>query len=512
MKSRTKLSALLLAAIIFAAGCTPTGELLPEIMEGEIDQPPQGIEVTPGQKTEITLAYSPEDFINPYKCTSENNLSLMPLVYEGLFTITEEFSAENALCESYNNANGIWNFSIKQGVKFHNGQELTAKDVVFSIKTAQNSAKYAQKSANISQVLQSGKYSISISLHTADSLLPLLLDMPIIPDNSAQIPSPAGTGRYTMHAEDGITELLANESYRTGAAPIKKISLSAIYEDSEIAYVVGSSILDAVYFEKPFEASAPIRGSFDTFTYPTRDFHYLGINKTTGQLSNPFLRKAISVAVERKQITQKAFSGYADAAELPISPSISAFGSKLETLNEILKQGEFRDANGDGILEDSAGMPLKFTIIVPEESLVKKQAANVAAQTLTAAGISVTSLPLPREEFLRRVTNGNFELYYGETILNEQFDISAIVAEGGAANFGGASTATQTYIAALKSSDVSATATAREQLYNIFEQDMPIIPLAFGRGCVVSAKNMMNPVIGAAENPYYNLHEWANPS
>lgn len=506
MKNKTALIALILA-FSMVSGCTPTGGILPdEPLDKNGDAVPSA-SITPGQKKEITLAFSPEDSMNPYQMKSENNLRLSPLIYEGLFVVTESFTAKNALCENYSFEGNKWTLSIKQGVTFHNDSALTAKDVEFSIKTAQASEHYAPSCANIASVLARGKYELEITLHEPDALLPLLLTMPIIPNNSMQTPS--GTGMYVINQQDGTNFLTANESYSGGAPTIKLINLSAIYDDSELAYVVGSSIVDAVAYEKPFEAASPIRGTFDTATYATTDFHYIGINRSDELLSSPAVRRVISQAISREQIVQKAFSGYADEAKLPISPELSSIKPTIEPLETLIKLGGFADTDGDGILSDSAGNLLKFTMLVPEESLVKKQAANVVAGSLSAAGISVTVESLPSEEFLSRVQRGEFELYYGETILNAEFDISPIVAAGGTANFSGESVATVTYINELKSASRADIDKARAELYRIFEQDMPVIPLAFGRGCVVSAKNVMNPIVGASANPYYNIASWA---
>lgn len=507
MKSRLRIAALVLA-VAMLSGCTPTGNILTDApLDKNGDVAPSSSTI-PGQKKEITLAFSPEDSMNPYQMKSENNLRLSPLIYEGLFTATESFTAKNALCENYSFEGNTWNFSVKQGVAFHNGAPLTAKDVEFSIKAAQASEHYAPSCANIASVSTRGKYELEITLNAPDSLLPLLLTMPIIPNNSMQTPS--GTGMYVVNQQDGSVFLSANESYSGGAPTIKLINLSAIYEDSELAYIVGSSIVDAVAYEKPFEAATPIRGTFDTATYATTDFHYIGINRTGELLSSPAVRRVISQAISREQIVQKAFSGYADETKLPISPEFSSIKSKIEPLGTLIKQGGFADTDNDGILNDSTGKQLKFTMLVPEENLVKKQAANVVAGSLSTAGISVSVEPLPQEEFLSRVHRGDFELYYGETILNSEFDISPLVAAGGGANFSGESVATATYINELKNAPSGNLDKARAELYGIFEQDMPLIPLAFGRGCVVSAKNVMNQIVGASSNPYYNIASWAS--
>ena len=134
-----------------------------------IDQPRQEKEeelaVPRGQKTSIALAYNPADPLNPYLTETEYNFYLLPLIYEGLFEIDGDFELQSLLCESYAQQDALqWTFEIKQGVLFHDGSELTARDVEYSINQSKQSPCFAARSQNIVSCAATGRYSLRIRL------------------------------------------------------------------------------------------------------------------------------------------------------------------------------------------------------------------------------------------------------------------------------------------------------------------------------------------------------------
>lgn len=463
-----------------------------------------------GQKTSIALAYNPADSLNPYLTETEYNFYLLPLIYEGLFGVDGEFELQNLLCESYARQDPLqWTFEIKQGILFHDGSELTARDVEYSINQSKESPCFSARSQNIVSCAATGRYSLRIRLASPDSQLPWLLTMPVIPRNGAAQPNPPGTGRYRLQTADGQASLLASESWRGGALGVTEIRLSVLYPDSDLSYAVGSGGVDAVCFERPFAASAAIRGDFDIGTFPTADLHYLGVNKNNGCLQNAFVRQAISAALDRESLAQKLFSGYADPALLPVSPARTQFTAQSGDADQLLARAGCQDTDGDGVLNGPDGANIQLRLLAPQSSDMKCQAARSMAQTLESHGLSVAVVELPEEEFRQALARDDFDLFYGETILNDQFDISQMVTAGGALCFGGPSQTVTAALAVWKEAEPQQALSAQRALYTAFSGDMPFVPLAFGRGCVATGKGLMNPVQGANRNPYYNVENWA---
>lgn len=73
--------------------------------------------------------------LNPVMDGTEVNSMLREALYEGLFEIKSDFTLENELCEDYTSDGTAFSFTIKKGIKFWSGAELTASDVAESLKT-----------------------------------------------------------------------------------------------------------------------------------------------------------------------------------------------------------------------------------------------------------------------------------------------------------------------------------------------------------------------------------------
>ena len=71
------------------------------------------------------------------------------------------------------------------------------------------------------------------------------------------------------------------------------------------------------------------------------------------------------------------------------------------------------------------------------ESTAKSAAANEIARQLQEAGLRVTVERLPWEEYTAALAARDFDLYLGEVYLTPDFDLSALIAPGGALNYGG---------------------------------------------------------------------------
>lgn len=518
MSAVGRLLALGLALLVLCAGCQvntiqpPSEQDQPVVDQPGPEKEPEPV-VSPGRKTAIALAYNPADPLNPYQTATESNYYLLPLIYEGLFQVDPSFELQPLLCESYVRQDELqWTFELKQGVLFHDGTELTARDVEASINQARQSPCFASKCLNIASCAAAGRYSLRVRLYEPDSQLPWLLTMPVVPRKSVSQPNPPGTGRYRVQAGQGEMSLLASETWRGGALGVKEIRLSALYPDSELSYAVGSGVVDAVSFERPFAASASLRGNFDSALFSTSDLHYIGVNKNNGCLQDPVVRQALSAALDREALVQKIFSGYGEPALLPVSPARTQFTAESGDADQLLNRAGCQDTDGDGIRNGPDGANIRLRLLVPQQNEMKCQAARLIAQALASHGIDVAVEELPEESFRQALARDDFDLFYGETLLNDQFDISQMVVAGGSLCFGGPS---QTVTAALevwKRADPGQALSAQRSLYRAFSGDMPFLPLAFGRGCVVTAKGLMNPVQGANRNPYYNVDQWADPA
>ena len=120
--------ALLLAVAVAVSGCA-VSEPEPE------DISPEQIPV-PAPVSELRLAYSASDSLNPYKMKTELNRQLIPLLYDSLTRVDPSYRPENRLAESVTYNGNICTVKLRRNILFSDGSLLQGADVVYSFRTA----------------------------------------------------------------------------------------------------------------------------------------------------------------------------------------------------------------------------------------------------------------------------------------------------------------------------------------------------------------------------------------
>ena len=184
---------------------------------------------------------------------------------------------------------------------------------------------------------------------------------------------------------------------------------------------------------------------------------------------------------------------------------ISASASAGVTIDVLLSSGEsatYSVTAGVSVTQDGAVVSLYS--LKPNDKVAMAQSI---AQSLSAWDLTVTVEVLPWEEYLAAVQTGDFDLYYGETKLTADWDLTRLLGTGGAMNYGGWSSAvTDGRLTAFR------TASNRQQagtgLYNHLTQEMPLIPLCFKSLSVLTHSGTVEGLHPTQSNVFYALSDW----
>lgn len=159
------------------------------------------------------------------------------------------------------------------------------------------------------------------------------------------------------------------------------------------------------------------------------DPNVLWFNLTPGNAAvkaKPYLqraefRQAISCAVDRNAIANTVFLGAAEPAYGPItsgnktwySPSAPAFPHDPARARALLAGIGLADRNGDGMLDDANGRPVKFSILTQARH-IRERTATMVQEHLRLAGIAVDVVALDPASLFGRFGKGDYEsIYYG---------------------------------------------------------------------------------------------------
>lgn len=350
-------------------------------------------------------------------------------VFEGLVRFAEDGSVKPALAASWEISNGglVYTFKLHEGVKFHDGTDLTADDVVFALtRISAEDSQNAQKAlyASILEVVAMDPKTVRITLSqpTGNFLFNLAWGDAVIvaPESAAEnANTPVGTGpfRFSGWVKGDSVEIVKNADYWGEPAKLDKATFKFISDPNAAFAAVMAGDIDAFPgFPAPEildQFAADPR--FIVITGSTEGETILSTNNKSGPLADIRVRKAIAHAIDRQAIIDGAMYGYGTPIGTHFAPHNPAYVDlTLETLYdpELSKKLLAEAGYADG---------LSLSLKLPPPSYARRGGEIIAAQ-LRAVGIETEISNLEWAGWLEQVFKGkDFDL----TIVShtEPFDI-----------------------------------------------------------------------------------------
>lgn len=243
------------------------------------------------------------------------------MTHNSLFYVAEDMSIQPDLVDSYEiNGDSEWIFHLKQGVKFHNGAEMTAKDVKASLelcKVSPDVATYGQSSGVIEVV---DDYTVKMTTdgpqsglladlcHHGNAILPADL----IESGHDFNADPVGTGPYKLvkwNTGESL-EFEAFEDYFKGEAPIKHVIWKIIPEGSSRTMALEAGEVDLIVEVETTDVSRMQDNSKITvFQEGATSHNFMMINNEKAPFDNIDFRRAIDAAIDKAAVVQVALNG-----------------------------------------------------------------------------------------------------------------------------------------------------------------------------------------------------------
>lgn len=466
------------------------------------------------EPTELVLPWEPNSSLHPITGNSKVNLSLSPLIYQGLFEPDRNFQPQNVLCEGYTVSEDglVWTLTLKE-TSFSDGSPLTAAEVMASLNKARQSERYESRLRDIARVSAGEEGTVVLTLSRANGALPALLDIPIVKEDKEAL-APLGTGAYVLtETVEGATVLTAREG---AAVPQETIPLKSVGNSDDLIDAFDAGEISLVSVDLNSSNALGFSGRMEITDYPTTGLLYLGMNCRSGYCREAGVRRAVSLAFDRATLVRRYLDDHASAAALPIHPrsdeydraAASALAQDREQAQAILEELGWT-LNEEGALERRRAL-LTLKLAVNQENTAKAALAEALADELRAVGFTVTVEKLPWEDFTAALTKGNFDLYLGETVLTADFDTEALFYSDGALNYGGFSSAEMDEkIDSYRASRGEERSAAAEALWSCFTEEAPIVALCFKNGSLLTQWGQVRGAAPTQRNLFYGLESWS---
>lgn len=256
------------------------------------------------------------------------NLYILDQVYEALTRIDDSGVVQPRLATEWEISPDCmtFTFKIRDGVKFHNGEALTAQDVAFTYQVAMETAACDTYLSKVASVEATDDSTVVITLSSPSaSFLNNTAEIYIMNEkyynevDGNMLEQGCGTGPYEIVDVDLSTEikLKAFEEYWECDVPIKNVIVRAVTDSTTAAVSFEAGELDFMQVSN-ISAYAPLaeNDKFNTELVTTLHTAYISLNNEVAPFDNKLVREALNYCVDRESMVAIAYEGLAVPAYL----------------------------------------------------------------------------------------------------------------------------------------------------------------------------------------------------
>ena len=385
-----------------------------------------------GYKNTLTWAHGADvTSLDPHQGKETPAVQVNTQIFDTLVTVDPETNeVVPQIAESWEQTDDqTYVFKIREGIKFHDGSDLTAEDVKFSLDRARNSAAVSYIVNFIEEVTVDDDHTVTVK--TTAPYAPTLRNLAIpfaaiVPkavveaDENAFIQNPVGSGPYKFvewNHGDHVT-LKAFDDYYAGKPETENLIMKVIPETSQRTIALETGEVDLAYDLAVNDI--PKVNSDDKLTVyeiPSLTCWYVSMNMNKKPFDNPKVREAMSMAIDRQTIIDTINAGSGQTADAIIAPAVFGYYSTGVK--------EYNPTKAKELLAE-AGYPNGFsTTLWVNDNQSRIEMCQAMQAMLLEVGVQCNLEVLEFGSFISRTTAGDHDLaYFGWTTSSGDADYS----------------------------------------------------------------------------------------
>lgn len=384
-------------------------------------------EQTVKKDTLIARTLADPTTFDPVKSSDINEQIIHYQIHESLVREEQDGSLVPAIAEKLEFSDDALeiNITLRDNVKFHNGEMVTVDDVVFSLNRSIESPFTTKVTSSMEKAEKIDDKTVLLKLKhpyapilgcLASSYLSIVPEKVVKADPEAFEKNPVGAGAYVFKEMKSGEKIVmeAFQDYYRGPASIKHLTFRIIPDATTALIALEKGEIDMT---RPSQANADRQAIMDNpdLTYHEAEqagYFMIAFNNAKGIFSNRELREAVSYAIDRDDILDGAINGMGTTVDVAMPGVCSEYYPKD------FKAHEYNIEKAKQLIKD-AGYPNGFKVkakIIGAENYMKPM--EIIQEQLRQVGISVEIEGMERGAWFSDVFNGgNYEMtFYGVAI------------------------------------------------------------------------------------------------
>lgn len=453
--------------------------------------------------------------LNPLLSNDEVLCKTLGLVYQNIISYTSDNKIEYNLIDScvFNPSNNEFIITVKQDMKWDDGQPITVNDFVYSynyLKNAPETAYYKYVIQDIVSFTKINSTQISIKTTKPYAGNPYFLDFPIIPQHKKDVPDLSDEVHYNLIVGNGIYKNVQNDVnnivYLTDNPEdnidpiIKTVQLVPTENDESMYYGFEQGLANVLASTVSEWSKYHVDKSTNISSYNNMEMVTLGFNFNRSVNQDINFRNAVYYAIPFNQIANSIYLGYSD-------DSRTLYPNNHFAYNQIENNEKVDLIKADDYLELSSyeGQQLKLVTIENNKELIK--ASQIIQTNLNNININVEIVPLSFEDYKIALNNGDYDIYLGKFKMNVLPDFNKLIGQNNYSNFSNEN------VVNLINNLNSATSYDQyieiaNNLQNIIFEQKPIIPIVHTHDAIISSSYLDTSIPSSYSAPYNNTENW----
>jgi len=303
--------------------------------------------------------------LDPRVGTDDSSQKLHQLIFDNLMELDEQLRVGPRLAERLEHPDPLtYVATLRPGVLFHDGHELTSADAVYTFRCFLDPAFISARKGSfqsLASVEARDRYTVVFRLKEPFASFPSSLVIPIVPDGAGASlrDHPVGTGpyRFVRYAVDDRVELDAFAEYFGGKPQNSGLILRVIPDEVMRGLELRKGTIDLVVNDIGPDIVHQLQENqrLSVTTAPGIDYQYVGLNLRDPILSDVRVRQALAYAIDRPAIVEHLRRGLAVPAVGLLPPASWAFTADVMTFpydpvraRALLDRAGYRDPDGEG--------------------------------------------------------------------------------------------------------------------------------------------------------------------
>lgn len=426
MKRSWQILALLMVLLLVVTSCSPapTGDDPAPADPAETEDPadeeePEEPAEPADEEEELIIAQGADAVsLDPHGQNDQSSSRVRVQMFDTLLMQDKNMEFQPLLATSWEQIDDLTvEFKLREGVKFHNGEDFGAKDVIYSIQRAIASP----QAGHIVDMIDGDKLeevdNLTVRVVTKEPFGPLLAHLShpaaaitnekAVTDAGDDIDiTPVGTGPYKLKewARGDYIILERNDDYWGEPAKTKTIRFRAVSENANRTIELETGGVHIAYDILPNDISK-VEDNPDLQLFRDKNFSttYVGFNAQKEPFDNKLVRQAINHAVNMDEIVEAVYYGTGNKASGPL-------GANVTFANTELAPYEYNPELAKEMLAEAGAEDISL-VIWTNDNKIRMDIAEIMQNQLQAVGINATSEVVEWGAYLSQTAAGEHDMF-----------------------------------------------------------------------------------------------------